>query len=201
MARPRRLALASVLVLAAITGPGALAAGQAPRRVGSVPRLPAGAKVLGPLGGSTPMQLSVALEPRDPVALQQFASAVSTPGSSLYGQYVTPARFAQRFGPTDAQITAVEASLRAHGLTPGPPTANHLSISISASASRVERAFSLALERVTLKSHASAIVNTAAPQLDSSIAGLVKGVVGLSSLSVPHPLLARPQVSRVQPHS
>jgi subtilase family serine protease len=155
--------------------------------------------VVGPLAGATRIHLSVALEPRDPAALQAFATAVSTPGSNIYGQYITPAEFAQRFGPTSAQIESVEASLAAHGLSPGAPSANHLSIPLTASASQLERAFSLSLERITLTSGAGAIVNNAAPQLDGNVAGLVQGVVGLSSLSVPHPLFARPHAAR--PHA
>jgi subtilase family serine protease len=138
------------------------------------------------------MQLTVALQPRDPAALQAFATAVSTPGSSLYGHYITPAQFAQQFGPTSAQIDAVESSLRAHGLDPGPPSANHLSIPVTASAAGIERAFSLTLERVNLPNRAAGITNTVAPQLDASVAGLVQGVVGLSSLATPHPLYVRP---------
>jgi subtilase family serine protease len=147
------------------------------------------------------MQVAVALQPRDPAALQAFATAVSTPGSSLYRQYITPAQFAQHFGPTDAQLEAVQASLRAHGLQPGPVSANHLSIPVSATVGQLERAFSLRLERVTLASHASAIVNTAAPLLDGKIAGLVHAVVGLSTVSKPHPLLERRSAGGVRTHA
>jgi subtilase family serine protease len=192
MVARRKCALALVLSLAAVTGPGALAAGPPARRVGSAPKLPPGASVAGAVSGSTRIQLTVALHPRDPAALEAFATAVSTPGSSLYGHYITPAQFAQQFGPTSAQIDAVESSLRAHGLDPGPLSANHLSIPVTASAAGIERAFSVALERVALRNHATAITNTVAPQLDGSIAGLVQGVVGLSSLATPHPLYVRP---------
>jgi subtilase family serine protease len=190
MGRPRTFALALVLALATITGPGALAAGSPARRVGSSPALPPGASVAGQLAGSTPMQVAVALQPRDPAALQAFATAVSTPGSAQYGHYITPAQFAAQFGAGGAQIDAVEASLRAHGLTPGPLSANHLSIPVRTSASALERAFSLVLDRVRLSSRATGIINSVAPRLDGSIAGLVQGVVGLSTTAL-HPLYAR----------
>jgi subtilase family serine protease len=199
MARLRRLVFASVLALAALSGPGAVAARPASRRVGFAPRLPANSSLAGPVTGSTRMRVAVALEPRDPAALRRFATAVSTPGSAAYGHYITPRQFAQRFGPTSAQIAAVEASLRAHGLAPGPVSANHLSIPVSASAARLERAFSIVFERVSLASRRTAVVNTVAPELDGSVAGLVQAVVGLSTLSAPHPLYARPH--GVHPHS
>jgi subtilase family serine protease len=165
-------------------------------RLGSSPQLPSGASVAGQVASNTPMQISVALRPQDPAALDSFATAVSTPGSSDYGQYITPAQFAARFGPTDAVISAVENSLRAHGLTPGTVTANHLAIPITATVGQLEQAFSVSLLRVTLPSDSHAIVNSAAPLLDANIAGAVQGVEGLSTLSAPHPLLQRSDVLR-----
>jgi subtilase family serine protease len=185
--------MACALALAAAAGQAAFAAGPSPRRVGSAPLLPAGTSAVGPLAGSTRMHVTVALQPRDPAALETFATEVSTPGSAVYRQYITPAQFAQRFGATRAQIQAVDASLRAHGLSPGPPSANGLSVPVTSTAGQLERAFALSFERVLLPSHAFGIVNTVAPQLDANIAVLVQGVVGLSTLSAPHPLLARPR--------
>jgi subtilase family serine protease len=160
------------------------------RRVGFAPRLPADARVVGPLSGATQLQVAVTLQPRDPAALQALATAVSTPGSSLYRRYITPAQFAQQFGATAAQIAAVRAALKAHGLQPGPATANGLSIPVTATAGQLQQAFALSLERVALGA-TNAIVNTAAPQLDANVAGLVQSVVGLSTLAAPRPRYAR----------
>ena len=188
------VAWACALALAASAVPSSLAAGPRQIRLGSSPRLPAGTSVLGQLPGTTHMQVAVALAPSDPAALEAFATAVSTPGSSDYRHYITPAQFATRFGATDEQIAAVEGSLRAHGLSPGAVRANHLSIPVSATAAQLQQAFSVSLLRVTLPSGAQAIVNQVAPLLDGDIAGLVQGVEGLSTLSAPHPLLKRPSV-------
>jgi subtilase family serine protease len=201
--RRSKLALGCVLAFAATAGPSALAAQSQPaRRIGFVPRLPAGTSFVGAVDPSTPIHVDVALQTRDPAALHAFATEVATPGSSLYRAYVTPAQFAQRFGPTSAQIQAVDSSLQAHGLTPGQVSANGLSIPVSATAGQLQRAFSLSLERVLLPSHTAAIVNTVAPLLDANVASLVQGVVGLSTLSAPHPLLERPQLtsSHALPH-
>ncbi len=45
--------------------------------------------------------------------------------------------FAQRFGATPDQVQAVQASLQAHGLNPGSPSANGLSIPVTATAGTV----------------------------------------------------------------
>jgi subtilase family serine protease len=133
------------------------------------------------------MRITVVLRPRDPSALKAFATAVATPGSSLYGRYITPAQFARRFGPAPAQIAAVQRSLRAHGLRPGKPSPNSLSIPVTASAGGIERAFSLVLVRLRLRDGSGAVLNSLAPSLDGGVAGTVQAVLGLTSTSGLHP--------------
>ena len=65
----------------------------------------------------------LSLLPRDPAALSEFATAVSTPGNALYRHFIGLKAFVARFGPTAAAISAVESVLRADGLRPGAITA------------------------------------------------------------------------------
>ena len=160
-------------------------------RLGAAPRLPTGTRTIGALGPGTGLDLTVTLKPRDPAGLEQYATAVATPGSSVYHQYLSVDEFRQRFGPTDAQIAAVQASLHAHGLSPGRVSANGLAIPVRSSAGSVARAFAISFERIALPSGRNAFANTQAPQLDGSIAGAVQGVVGLNSLARAHPLALR----------
>jgi hypothetical protein len=196
----RILALVATGTLLAV----AVASAAAPRevRVGRVLPVPSGAAVLGGLAASTPINTTVVLKPRDPAALQAYATAVSTPGSSVYHQYLSVAEFRQRFGPTDSQIAAVVASLRAHGLTPGAVARNGLSIPVHANARGLSRGFAISLRRLKLASGRAAFAPDQAPQLDASVAGLVQSVLGLDNLAVAHPLAvhaARPQ-ARAVPH-
>jgi subtilase family serine protease len=185
--------LGAFALIAAIVGPSsATASSGGPVRLGTAPSLPKGARIVGSVPTSTPMHVTVTLQPRDPAALQAFATEVSTPGSPLYRHYITPAEFAQRFGATANQVQAVDASLEAHGLSPGPPTANALSIPVNATAGAVARAFSLSLAHVSLPSGTTAIANQQAPSLDPAIASNVQAVLGLNTLSAAHPLLVRP---------
>jgi len=59
----------------------------------------------------------VYLAGQDPAALSAYATAVSTPGDGLYGQYLSSAEVKARFGPTAAEIGAVKAWLTGAGLT------------------------------------------------------------------------------------
>jgi hypothetical protein len=160
-------------------------------RLGTAPALPPGARIVASLAAATPMHVTVTLRPRDPAALLAFATGVSTPGSPLYRAYVTPAEFAQRFGATPGQMRAVETSLRAHGLRPGRPSANALSIRVSTTAGALGQAFSTTFAHVRLRNGADAIANRQAPALDRAIAPNVQAVLGLDTLSSAKPLLVR----------
>ncbi len=135
-----------------------------------------------------PLKLTIALRPRSAGALQSFATAVSTPGSAAYRDYLSVAQFAQRFGAPAAQICrgSVDSS-RAQGLTVGAPSANHLTLPVSGSVARVQSAFATKLSRVKLATGESTYLNSAAVALPASIAGAVQGVVGLDGAAIPRP--------------
>jgi subtilase family serine protease len=60
---------------------------------------------------------NVYLAPRNAAELSSIATAVSTPGSSLYGKYLTNAELLSNFAPTAAQAVAVEHWLTGDGLS------------------------------------------------------------------------------------
>jgi Pro-kumamolisin, activation domain/Putative Ig domain len=175
-------------MLAPAPGVAAHAAQLRPIRIGAVPKLPPGAQAIGSLPPSTPISATVTLQPSDSAGLAAYAQAVSTPGSSLYHQYLTVAQFAQRFGPAPTQIQAVESAMSAQGLQPGAVSANGLSFGVTAPAATAASAFSTSFERYRLADGSTGYANTQAPSLDSSIAQLVQGVAGLDTLAIPQPV-------------
>jgi hypothetical protein len=170
--------LASLFVLVPTAG-----AGPGLTRIGAAPQLPPGTQTEGALAGSRDLQLTVALEPRDPAALEEFATAVSTPGSPSFRQYVGVGEFASRFGASPVHVAAVAAALRAQGLQVGEVAANHLTLPVSGSADAVEAAFATPLAKVELPSGRSAYANTRAPALAATAAPYVQGVIGLDDLT------------------
>lgn len=132
------------------------------------------------------LRLYVALEPRDPVALERFATAVSTPESPLYGHYLTVPEFARRFGATPAQIATVRSALAARGLQVGAAADNRLSLPVTASVAEAESAFGISMDRIRLASGRVAYANDRAPTLPASAAPFVQGVLGLDDLTLPH---------------
>ncbi len=150
-----RLATAcAVLVAAALAPATALASPLAPEpasstaRIGSAPRLPAGAQSLGALPGSATVQATVTLASRDPQGLADYAREVATPGSAVYHHYLSVAQFAERFGAAPADVDLARAALAAAGLQPGAPAADRLSIPVRGPAARLAAAFSTALSAI-----------------------------------------------------
>jgi len=66
---------------------------------GTRPPLPAGAHVTGSVPSAVDVSADVVLEPRDPAALAAAVSAVSTPGSPTYQQFLAPASSARSTAP------------------------------------------------------------------------------------------------------
>ena len=81
---------------------------------------------------------------------------------------------------------------------PGAVSANSLSIPVTATAGQLSQAFSTSFARVALASGKTAIVNTA-PTVDPGVAGVVQGVIGLSTLSAANPLLAHSHRAATRP--
>ena len=96
-------ALATLALLAALTAPGARAAGPGAvaARVGAAPAMRRIPLVL-------PLRVNAA-------ALQRFATAVSTPGSPEYGRYESITELTRRFGAPAAERGAVLRFLRRAG--------------------------------------------------------------------------------------
>ncbi len=176
---------AAVAIVGALVAPAG--ASTARVRVGSTTPLPAGARMTGATPASTPLRLTIALQPQDPGGLAKYATAVSTPGASLFRHYLTVAQFADRFGAAPAQIAAVQSSLRARGLKVGDATANNLTIPVTGTAAQVETAFSVSLAKVTLPSGRVAHANQQAPALPATIARYVQGVIGLNDVTLDQP--------------
>jgi Pro-kumamolisin, activation domain/Subtilase family len=173
----------SLLALCCAAPAGAAGAGV---RIGEAPELPAGATFSGAVAPERELDLSVALEPRDPAALEAFAEEVATPGSPSYGDYLSVPAFAARFAPTPAQLATVRAALAARGLRVGAPAANDLSLPVTATAAAAEAAFGTAIDRVRTPSGRVAFANRTAPQLPAAAAPFVQGVLGLDDLQESH---------------
>jgi hypothetical protein len=175
--------LSTLLVSGCALVPAVASADTVP--VGEAPTLPAGATPLGAVAPQQDLDLYVALEPSDPAGLAAFASEVSTPGSPLYGRYLSVGEFAARFGAAPAQVATVRDALEARGLTVGQASDNNLSLPVEATAAEAEAALGTSFERVRTADGRVAFANTSAPEVPAAAAPYVSGILGLDDLNVP----------------
>src|SRR5215469_1454854 len=134
--------LGGVLTDAVPSQAASSSAGPVPLRVGARPAIPRGSTELGRLAPQTALRAVVTLRLRNRAKLTALLSGLSDRSSPYFRHYLTPRQFAAQFGATPAQIAAVDAALRAQGLSPGQAARDGLSIPVRASASALEHAFS-----------------------------------------------------------
>ncbi len=190
------LVLASTVVLAVPTASSAAAAGSGRARLpGHQGLVPPGATLVGPAPTTTALPLVVTLKPRDPSALAAEVQAIANPESPEYRHFLTPTQFAQRFGATPATIAQVTSALQQEGLTVGTPSATGLSIPVTSTVGQVQSAFNTPISKYRLASGRTGYDNAAAPEVPSTVAPQIQGVLGLDTLSPPQPSTSVPEAN------
>ncbi|MFN2562582.1 MAG: protease pro-enzyme activation domain-containing protein [Jatrophihabitans sp.] len=136
---------------------------------------------------SAPVNVRVYLNWRNPAGVEQTARAVSTPGSSQYRKFLTPAQFRAQFAPSQASVTAVQQFLHGAGFSIVNTPANNHFVAAEGTVAQAQSAFAVKLGEYafagqTLRAPESAV------SVPSSLAGVVQGVTGLdqsAALMVP----------------
>jgi hypothetical protein len=185
------IALLGALAAAAPSG-AAPPASPVPLAASAAPRLPSGAVRLGTLPPGAKISAEVTLNVPDQAALTTFLGGLTDPRSPFFRRFLKPGQFGRAFGPSLAQVAAVENALRSAGLSPGPVSANRLAIPVTATAAAIERAFGITLDSYRLPGGREAYANTTAPKVPAAVAPLVQGVLGLDDLSAEQPMGIRP---------
>jgi len=83
----------------------------------------------------------------DPAALDR---AVSTPGSSSYGKYVTAQQFRSQFAPSGSEVATVQKWLRSQGFTVDYTPSNNLYVAAEGTVAQAEAAFGTALNEYSV---------------------------------------------------
>lgn len=150
----------------------------------------ANANLVGPLAGSTRIHVVLGLQEQNAKQVQPTLQAMLTPGNSLYGTSLTLQQFVSQFGPTAAQVEAVENYLTSMGFTQITVADNQLLIDAYAPAATVQSAFRTSLAEYSVNG-VSVFVNTAPAQVPASLSGIVIAVLGLNNIASLHPDVER----------
>jgi subtilase family serine protease len=121
----------------------------------------------------------VYLASQNPAGLAALAKAVSEPGSSSYGKFLTAAQATARYGPSAAHTATLESYLTGHGIKVTSATAHYLEI--SGSAAHVEAAFGTGLDNYSTRT-GTYRAPTGNLRLPTAAATAITTVTGLDSL-------------------
>ncbi len=189
-----RTTLLAVLLGTTVLGasPGARAAGWVATATRAISLgVLTGATDLGALPASQPLTVRLGLQMQHKAALLALIRQQTDPASAAYGQYLTPAQFAEGFAPSSAQVAAVTGYLKSAGFTNITVEPNGLLVSADGTAAMAQAAFDTTLEQVSIGGRAL-FVNTAAASVPSALGGLVSAVLGLNTVGGMRPSLALP---------
>jgi Pro-kumamolisin, activation domain/Putative Ig domain len=181
----RRTFAATAIVLAAVVCLIPAAAGAAQRRVvvagTEAPRQNGNART-GDLAPSSRISFAVTLPLRDRAGLDALIAAVSDPRSPQHGHYLTPAQFAARFSPTEAQVKTVSDYLSSQGLAVVRVSPNRTAIDASGTAAQIRHAFGTKVGRYhDPQLRRNYFANDAPVSLPASVAPDVLAVIGLDN--------------------
>jgi subtilase family serine protease len=172
------IAVCGVSLVAAATASAAPAART--KLNGNRPMWTASAQRVGAVPGDQQLDVSVYLPWRNAADLASLAAQVSNPDSAHYRQYLTPAQFRARFAPSQSDVDAVSAWLKAQGLqVTGGPTSNHW-IDARGTVTEVSHAFATSFGYYNYHGDQYWAPDSE-PSAPSSIAGKILALTGLQN--------------------
>jgi len=150
------------------------------------------ARLIGGLPGNQVLQLDVVLPLRDQAGLDAFLAALYST-SARYRQYLTPAEFTERFGPTQQDYDAVVKYTQDHGLSVVGGTRDGMEVQVKGTVAAIQAAFHINL--LTFQ-HPTENRVFYAPDREPStdLPFALWHVSGLDNYSIPHPKF----VNRIQ---
>jgi len=155
---------------------------------GHVPPAVSRVQPVGRLAGETTLQLAIGLPLRNAGALTNLLRQIYDPASPNYHHYLTPAQFAEQFGPTAADYQRLIAFARANGLQVTATHPNRVLLDVSAPVANIEKALHVALRTYP---HPTEKRTFYAPDVEPSLdlAVPVMHISGLDNYSLPRPHL------------
>jgi subtilase family serine protease len=189
----RALTLVVAVAMAAMVG----ALGAASAVAAAAPR--ARPHAASPARGAAPRpgtMLALALPLRaDLGGLERFAAAVTTPGSPRYGDYLSVAALARRFGASSSERSRVLRYLLTERAVHPRIDATGLFADAEMSIGQADRLFATSLATIHSGRAGTFLAPGAPERIPAALAGAVTGVVGLDT----QPLFGSPQVQVAGP--
>jgi kumamolisin len=145
------------------------------------------AQINGHLPNNQVLQLDMVLPLRDPAGLKAFLADVYNPKSPNYRQFLTPAEFTSRFGPTVEDYETVLRFARTYGLEVVGGSRDGMEVQVKGTVANIEAAFHVNLETYRHPTEERTFFSPdREPALDLSFN--LWHISGLDNYSIPRPL-------------
>jgi kumamolisin len=146
------------------------------------------AQPVGRLSESQVMSLDLVLPLSDQAGLETFLEDLYNPNSSSYRHFLTVSEFTQRFGPSQADYSAVVQFAKTHGLTVTGGTRDGMEVQIKGPVSAIESAFHV---NMLTYQHPTEKRVFYGPDREptTGLAFPLWHISGLDNYSIPHPRL------------
>ena len=172
------------LLLLALISPPAQAATQV--LSGTVPPAVAKLRPMGRLPVATQLNLAIGLPLRNPDQLNTLLRQIYDPTSPSYRHYLTPAQFAEMFGPTQQDYQALIRFAAANRLTVTSQHPNRLLLDVRGAVTDIEKAFQVSIYLYEHPTEARAFYSpNVNPTLRTAVP--VLSIHGLDNYSIPRP--------------
>src|SRR5579871_6682950 len=203
------LLLGSVFIVSALAqSPLPPASVQTVQLPGHLPDALTSARQVARVNANEQIAFAIALPLRNQAELTDLLRRLQDPNDPQYQQYLTPAEFQARYSPTQADYDTVVAFAKANGLQVVSAHSNRLLLDVSASASVVEKAFGLQLQRYQAQDGRMFRAPNSEPVVPAAMVGRIGGLVGLDTLAVWRPhyryapaQLPNQQLDMLRPHT
>jgi len=114
--------------------------------------------------------------------LEQLLQEQQDPSSPQYHQWLTPAEFGGRFGPSANDLAKITGWLQAQGFTVEPPANGRQFIIFTGSSAQVEAAFQTEIDRYSVNGK-TYVANAKPASIPTALAPAVSGVASLNSFT------------------
>jgi subtilase family serine protease len=191
-------ATSAALTIVSVSGPASAAPQPGYLRLaGSAAPFTSPGRATGAVAGSARLTIQVWLQPGHLAAAQQYATAVSTPGSKLFHHYLSPDAYTARFGASEAAARAVASWLRGQGFTAIQADAQRNYVRATGATAAIDAAFKIQLENYRSSASVNAgryqlRANNQAVAIPKSLSRYVLGVTGLDNAAPRMPLMLPP---------
>jgi len=166
------------LLAGAISCVLATQAAEAATTQGNVARWVTSAKAIGEAPSTQTTTIAVHLALTNAAGLKQFVTAVSSPTSKQYGQYLTTEQFAQRYAPAAADTAAVKALLEHAGMTNVVVGPDGVYVSATATVAQLKSTFNVTQNLYSYKG-LTLRANTQEATIPAALAGKILYIEGL----------------------